>query len=183
MPRPPTRAGINGTTQREIVWWLAQGCTKEDAARRAGLPDTYRLHAFARTEGFAVALRQALQDHLATNLAPEAVKILSEIMRDDKVQSRVRVDAAKAILDRSGFAAGNGEHSGVSGDVHEMSIAQLEAFITEREGKLKVVGPQTIDVEADEVVDDVEDDMEPSIDPAAESNAADAAGSARRFLG
>jgi hypothetical protein len=104
MGRPPSRAGFSNTTQREICWWLANGCSKEEAARRAGLPDTYRLHKFTRTREFADQLREGLRDHMSVNLAPKAVKILNDIMSDDKVTPRVRVDAAKALLDRAGYA-------------------------------------------------------------------------------
>ena len=138
MGRPPSRPGLNSKTQRELCWWLAQGHSKEDAAKKAGLPDTYRLHAFARTRSFADELQAALRDHMGT-IAPQAVRILDDIMKDKEVQPRVRVDAAKALLDRAGYSAGE-ERKRVIADPEEMaewSEDDLRKFIASAEHQLR----------------------------------------------
>jgi hypothetical protein len=101
----PAKSGLTEDTQRELAWWIAKGVTKDEAARRAGLPSTARLFRYMRTKGFAADLRDALNDRLAVELAPKAIKRLEAILDDDKVSSRVVVDAAKAVLDRSGYVA------------------------------------------------------------------------------
>ena len=138
LARPLTRPGLNSTTQREICWWLAQGDSKEVAAKKAGLPDTYRLHRFARTREFADELRSAMLDHMSTNLAPKAVRILDEIMSDSKVQPRVRVDAAKCLLDRAGYSTS--EERKKPPDPEEMeswSTVELQKFIRAGEDQLR----------------------------------------------
>ena len=74
MARPLAKTGLNSTTERELVWWLAKGHGIEDAARRAGLPSSAKLYRYKRTNAFADDLRQALKDHLATELAPKAIR-------------------------------------------------------------------------------------------------------------
>ncbi len=139
MPRLPGRAGLNETTQRELCWHLAQGASREEAARRAGLPDGTRLEHFARTKAFADELRTAMQDHLATNMAPRAVQVLRDILDDKNVNARVRVDAAKVILDRSGYASAEAAKPPAEKDVAELNLAQLQALVAKLEGKMKVV--------------------------------------------
>src|SRR5271166_4989998 len=99
----PSKTGINTTTEREIVWWLAKGHTLEEAGKRVGINGGERLHRLKRTAGFADNLRDALKDRLAVELAPKAIALLEEIMCDTKMPGRVRVDAAKTVLDRAGF--------------------------------------------------------------------------------
>lgn len=141
--RPPSRPGLGNTTRRELCWHLAQGLSKEDAARRAGLPDTYRLADFARTKIFADELRDALHDHLGVNLAPKAVRILDEIMSDSKVTPRVRVDAAKVLLDRAGYAAREeGSRKPINPDESSWSIDELNQMIAKIQSKLEEVKNQ-----------------------------------------
>ena len=111
MPRPPSRTGLDDSTQRELCWWIAKGCSPEEASKRAGLPNSVRTYNFAKTQEFSLVLRQSLSKYLADDLAPKAIKVLSEIMLDEKVAGRVRVDAAKAPLDRAGFSSA-GSHRG-----------------------------------------------------------------------
>lgn len=133
MPRPPTKTGLNDASQRELVWWLAKGLPKEEAAKRAGLPSSSRLYHFTRTKQFADELREALTDHMSTELAPKAVRILDEIMSDDKVTPRVRVDAAKALMDRAGYSPAaidpDARRRGSDASLAEMSMDDLRAFV------------------------------------------------------
>lgn len=138
MARPLSRPGLGTTTRRELCWWLAQGYPKEEAAKRAGLPDTYRLHAFARTKEFAGELQDALRDHLGTNLAPKAIRILNEIMSDSKVTPRVRVDAAKAILDRAGYSTGEEPRRIPALDnMESMTIEELQNLVVKLDQEIE----------------------------------------------
>ncbi len=138
MSRPPSRPGLGTTTRRELCWFLAQGFSKEDAATKAGLPDTYRLHAFARTKEFAGELQEALRDHLGTNLAPKDIRILNEIMSDSAVTPRVRVDAAKALLDRAGYASGEEPRRIPTLDnMESMTIDELQNIVGKLEQDIK----------------------------------------------
>jgi hypothetical protein len=138
MARPRSKPGINPTTERNLVWWLAKGYGPEEAAKRAGLPSTARLYHLKRTTAFADELRQALKDHLASELAPKAVRILDELMSDTKTPARVRVDAAKTLLDRAGFtpAAIGADGLPSNDDMSTWTKAQLQAFVEEGERQL-----------------------------------------------
>lgn len=152
MARPLSRSGLNDATQREVVWWLARGCNREEAAKRAGLPTSTRVSQFARTREFASALREGLLDHMANDLAPRAVRILADIMSDEKVQPRVRVDAAKALLDRSGYAARPTAGPGASRDDRLLSeishVELLQLLVTlEAEQAARETETRTLDGE------------------------------------
>ncbi len=138
MSRPPAKSGLNSTTERELVWWTARGLGPEEAAKRAGLPSTANLYRFRRTAAFADDLRAALKDHMAVDLAPKAIQILSEIMCDVKMPGRVRVDAAKTLLDRAGFtpAAVAADAPPIDDDMSRWSVERLQAFVAEGERKL-----------------------------------------------
>ena len=139
MARPLSRPGLGSTTRRALCWHLAQGETKESAAAKAGLPNSDRIHAFARTTEFASELREAMRDHLSLNLAPRAVATLREIMEDTAVQSRVRVDAARILLEKAGYGAGEERKRSVA-DPDEMeswSEEDLRKFITTASDKLR----------------------------------------------
>lgn len=106
--RPPTRAGIDSTTARTICYHLAKGATREEACQKAGLPDTTRFRHFAKTEEYATLLAQALRGHILTEMAPMAVRVLESLLKDENLPPKVRLDAAKTILDRAGLDAGSG---------------------------------------------------------------------------
>jgi hypothetical protein len=122
-----------------LCWHLACGFSQAEAAKKSGLPDTYRLAQFSRTRAFADELQTALRDYMGTQLAPKAVRILNEIMSDGKVQARVRVDAAKALLDRAGHGVSETQKRS-SIDPEEMaswSEEELRKFISTAQGELQ----------------------------------------------
>jgi hypothetical protein len=143
----PSKSGIASTTERELVWWLAKGYGMDDAARKVGLPSTAALYKYKRTAAFADDLRAALRDRLGTELAPRAVRVLDEIMSDVKTPARVRVDAAKALLDRSGFTAGAANPSDNDKGLEEMSRAELEAILIEGRGRRERAQQVVIDAD------------------------------------
>lgn len=131
MARPRSKTGFNPTTERELAWWIAKGFGPEEAAKRAGLPSTARLYQFKRSAAFANDLREALKDHMSTELAPKAVRILDEIMSDTEMPARVRVDAAKTLLDRAGFtpAAVAADAPPADDSMANWTTEQLQAFV------------------------------------------------------
>lgn len=138
MGRPPAKSGLDSTTERELVYWVAKGLGPEAAAERAGIPSSARLYKYRRTAAYADDLRIALRDHLATELAPKAIKILNEIMCDTKMHGRVRVDAAKTLLDRAGFGAATAADAPLADDDNMAlwSRERLMAFLSKEEAKL-----------------------------------------------
>ncbi len=121
----------------------------DEAAKRAGLPSSAKLYRFKRSTAFADDLRQALKDLLATELAPKAIHILDEIMSDTKMPARVRVDAAKTLLDRAGFtpAAVAADAPPADENMASWTIEQFESFVAEGERKLARVGATDADFE------------------------------------
>jgi hypothetical protein len=133
MPGIPSKSGVSPTTERELVWWIAKGLGTEAAAHKAGLPSSAALYKYKRTAAFAEDLREALRDRLGTELAPKAVRILDEIMSDPLVNPRVRVDAAKTLLDRSGLVAGAAAPASSEESLSTYSRAELMAIVAEGE--------------------------------------------------
>jgi len=72
--------------------------------------------------------REALGDHAAA-----AVQLLGRVVRDERAPLKIRVDAAKAVLDRAGFVPPRAPEPVVFGDkpIAAMSIAELEAVARE----------------------------------------------------
>jgi hypothetical protein len=97
-------------------------------------------------------LRLALTDHMSTELAPKAVRILDDIMSDDKVTARVRVDAAKALMDRAGYSPAaidpSARRRGSDASLREMSIDELRAFVTFGKAELEIRAAERNTIEA-----------------------------------
>lgn len=161
MPRPPSRTGLDDATQRELCWWIAKGCSPEEASKRAGLPNSVRTYNFAKTQEFSLVLRQSLSKYLADDLAPKAIKVLSEIMLDEKVAGRVRVDAAKAVLDRAGFSSAAKPSGPDDRLLSQYTVEELERLVVTLEEKRALEEGKQIDgesVEVDEMdqIDDID---------------------------
>jgi hypothetical protein len=73
-------------------------------------------------------------------MATKAAALLEHFIEDEKVSARVRLEAAKTILDRAGYIAPKAPPEEENLDekpLHEMSIYQLERFIAEKEALLE----------------------------------------------
>ncbi|HEY5795417.1 MAG TPA: hypothetical protein VIU82_10405 [Bosea sp. (in: a-proteobacteria)] len=160
MPRPPSRTGLDDATQRELCWWIAKGCSPEEASKRAGLPNSVRTYNFAKTQEFSLVLRQSLSKYLADDLAPKAIKVLSEIMLDEKVAGRVRVDAAKAVLDRAGFSSAAKPSGPDDRLLSQYTVEELEQLVAKLEEKRALEEGKQIDGEVIEVIE-MGDDVDP----------------------
>jgi hypothetical protein len=137
MPRPPARTGFNDETCRDVAYWMARGLTAQASAAKAGIARNGRFSDLLRTTAFADMLRDAINDHLAKDCAPEAVKVLRAILKDEKAPARVRVDACKTVLDRTGYNARDGSKiPGSDKDVAQMTQDELLAFIAAGEKEL-----------------------------------------------
>ncbi|HUO90885.1 MAG TPA: terminase small subunit [Rhizomicrobium sp.] len=134
------QAGGNGTASA-IAAGYAADCAKQTA---------YRLlrHDGVRAEIDRLT-REALGDH-----ASAAVALLGRVVRDEQAPLKIRVDAAKAVLDRAGFVAPKAPEPKMIGEkpIEEMSTAELQAFIREtreyieREGQLIDVTPASVEL-------------------------------------
>ena len=84
----------------------------------------------------AAALRHEINRRLLRDAAT-ARHVLMDIMQDKTAPKGVRVDAAKAVLDRAGFIAPRqGAGMGENKPLNEMSSDELRRFISESEREL-----------------------------------------------
>lgn len=125
--------------QQAIALMVAGGRPHEVAA--ALQVDRSTVWRWQQSPVFAVALSQAkLQNYQETTasiaaLADQAISVVAELMRDHEVPPRVRLTAAKDVLDRASHiatahAASDGDHSSqydfsVLSDVELETLSQL----------------------------------------------------------
>ncbi|WP_169728453.1 terminase small subunit [Geminicoccus roseus] len=80
------------------------------------------------------AVRQAIRDQISLSLAGKAVRYLEALVDDETAPKKVRLDAAKTILDRAGIAAMPVQLTDDQPkSLKEMSIDELRALINEAE--------------------------------------------------
>jgi hypothetical protein len=118
---------MDSTAQRTFLYWLARGLPKEDAATRAGLVSGKRAFESMRRPEFVEDLREAIKNHLVADISPRAILILTGIMDDAAISPRVRVDAAKTLLDRAGITSAADTTTKIEVGLHELSQADLFA--------------------------------------------------------
>jgi hypothetical protein len=71
-------------------------------------------------------------------------------VNDTAMPARVRVDAAKVLVDRAGYVAGVPATDDAHKDLQAMTISELEAFIRKAEAELKDVTPVASEDETDD---------------------------------
>jgi len=120
---------------KSCMLFYAQGAPANEAAKRAGIPaKTFKL--YTERDNFAGDLRAVVKGLVETVYAPKAFAFLNECVIDAAMPARVRVDAAKAILDRSGYTATSLPEERDLGDIAGMSREELHAFVKAAEAKL-----------------------------------------------
>ena len=83
------------------------------------------------------AVDEAMRAQISGPLAAKAVEVLARILADEGAPLKVRLDAAKTILDRAGVIAVRPEEAARGREEKppaEMSIAELEDFIDRHRG-------------------------------------------------
>jgi len=100
-----------------------------EAARRAGYsPATARVigQQLLAKPHIRAAIHEANQKLLSGQIATKAVALLEKVIDDASVPIKIRVEAAKTVLDRGGFGAqGSGRHQGADKHPSEMNEAEL----------------------------------------------------------
>jgi len=142
---------------REALWHYARGASPAEACKQSGCnPNGFELYLKSGNVGHD--LRQVMKGVLECAYAPAAFAFLNATVGDTAVPARVRVDAAKIIVDRAGCVAGPPAPDAAHKDLQSMSLAELEAFIRKAGAKLKDVTPARPD---DESADDAPADDTP----------------------
>ena len=125
--------------QQRFVDNILDGLPPVRAAELAGIASP-RTHATRYVHNIHVqrAIMEGLTKRLAMEGAPLAYNLLVKVVSDDAVSSRVRVDAAKALLDRAGFVPPKASDpvDATEKDLSKMSRDELKAFVASAENKL-----------------------------------------------
>lgn len=94
------------------------------------------------------AIRKEQQRKLS-GLGSKALSVIESILDDEKAPYGVRLDAAKTVLDRCGLSAQTAKFAPLEYEkpLEQMSIEELEAFISDSTRKLKEIEDEAIDGE------------------------------------
>ena len=124
--------------QQSLINNLASGMTVKEAIEAAGYSDTTRA-SVAITPAMQAHLRQLMVDRLAA-MAPAAVGVLANLMDDEDASPKIRLDAAKTILDRAGFVPPKAPEAPVVGEkpIFEMSRDELAARVHQLQSEIAI---------------------------------------------
>jgi len=144
---------------RFVEHFVAQNGNAAEAARRAGYAD-----ASARTSAYRLLrtpeVRGAIRERMSATLAVlghKALGVIEQILDDPGAPAGVRLDAAKTALDRCGFPALRSPAALETSDgklLSEMSIAELEAIVSNGQDFFRRLRQQAMTVEMESCDDD-----------------------------
>jgi len=87
-----------------MIYYYLQGATKTEACVKAGLRPESATVLFGGKKVQA-AIAAVLETFLVADAAPAALRVLYQILHDNRAAPGVRVQAANSLLDRAGFDA------------------------------------------------------------------------------
>jgi len=121
--------------QTLFVEAVARGVPYAEAARSAGY--TSPAASIMKSAAVRQAISLTVLEIFKMEGAPIALKVLLDIVRNDKENSKVRADCAKALLDRAGYTARPTEANATpQKDLNEMSTDELKNLVDRLEGEL-----------------------------------------------
>lgn len=105
-----------------------------EAARRAGYSERSAAEIgrqLLEKPHVRVAIDKAFQDQIGSSLTAKAVGVLARVLDDEDAPIKVRLDAAKTVLDRAGFGAKpmTAEPEEKEDPLDALSIDQLQALL------------------------------------------------------
>lgn len=137
-----TIQGVLGLTEQQyaLVIAFANAGTVSGAAEIVGCSADTASHTL-RLAHVQAALHGECQAMLA-RAAPIAIACLTSIAEDKDAPQRVRLDASKAILDRTGHGPSKDRegHHGDKRDLSDLSLAELAAFIQQGQERQRQAG-------------------------------------------
>jgi hypothetical protein len=124
------------------------------AAELAGFLDRPSKEAWRllRIPHVLAAVNAAVQIALAED-APLARNLLRQYVKDESINPKIRLDAARTLLDRAGHIAPKAKDPSAGHDkpLHEMSLEELRALVDRYEaeltGRAKLVSAERLDPE------------------------------------
>jgi hypothetical protein len=143
------------TLLRRAMLLYAKGASADEAAKKSGVPiEAFNL--YREQDNFSGDLRRILRELVADVYSPKAFAFLHEVVCDSGMAARIRVDAAKALLDRSGYVAAPLPAERDPTDITLLSREELHALtvslkakIDQAEGRL-ATGAKDVTPPADE---------------------------------
>lgn len=144
---------------RAALRYMAAGASASKAASRAKIDINGSWAHYVETQACANELRKECQFRLETKLVPLALCVLELAMKPGNPM-KTRLESAKLILDRGGFAIthlksvelGSGE------SIEAMSREELHAFVKSAEAKLAELATPVQQYVADGTAEDELDD-------------------------
>lgn len=132
---------------------VGSGLSIPEAAERCGYSVSGAYQALD-TPLLAAVVVKRLARRIILDGAPAAVAYLVRLVKDEEASGKLRLEAAKALLDRAGFVAPKAADPERPGDkgLHDMSADQLKEFIGKAQNELAnratIVEGETVDAPA-----------------------------------
>jgi hypothetical protein len=136
----------------------AKGAPAAEAAKKAGI-ELAAFKLYLEQDNFSGDLRKVVKGLVADVYAPTAFAFLHECVIDSAMSDRVRLDAAKAILDRSGYTASPLPAERDPGDITQLSGEELHALAKSLQAKVDEAHAQLAS-EAKDVTPSGEDEID-----------------------
>jgi hypothetical protein len=145
---------------KAALYYYAKGDTPAEACLKSGChPQSFKL--YLESDNIGADLRRVMQGVLEVDYAPAAFRFLNDAVHDANMPARVRVDAAKILVDRAGFVAGPPAPQLYEKELENMSIHELQSHLHKLEASLKDVTPKAADEDGDSADDAPADDNTP----------------------
>lgn len=128
-----------GLTEKQaaFVAALVRGSDFAQAEHKAGYMFEAR-HTLLRLPHVRAAIEQEIRTVLLTEDAPLARQVLHKLVADENTAPRIRVDAAKILLDRAGITPpATAEAAAGDRSIADMTSSQLVAFVAQRQVELE----------------------------------------------
>src|ERR1700716_3158180 len=111
---------VTPTQMKLCMLAYAKGAPASEAAKKAGIePAAFKL--YMEQDSFSGDLRKVVKGLVADVYAPSCFKFLHDCVLDADMPARVRVDAAKAILNKAGYVDAAPATERDPGDITQMS--------------------------------------------------------------
>lgn len=130
----PARIAEATELQARVARAVVETGTLTAAAAKSGVALSYCCK-LMQDPAVQAAVHAEMRRRLAT-AAPVALTVLITIVRDEAANPRVRVDAAKAILDRAGFGPPKVAAAGAEKALNEMTTGELRELADRLEREL-----------------------------------------------
>lgn len=121
--------------QAAFVAAVSRGLPMQEACQVSGYARNGYI-ALLRSPAVLAALELELRRVLHGQLVPLAFQVIENILKNPEASERVRLDAARMVLDRGGFAPLKQQDSTSEREPEAMSTSELHALIAQLEREL-----------------------------------------------